>query len=40
MTRKNVAFAILLLLLLSLLSGAAGAEEPDPATPTDLDCLH
>ncbi len=40
MTRKNIACAILLLLLFSLFSGAAGAEDPDPATPTDLDCLH
>ena len=40
MTRKNIAFAILLLLLAVLFSGAAGAEEPAPATSTDLDCAH
>lgn len=40
MTRKTVAFAILLLLLSGLLSGAAGAEEPSAASPTDLDCTH
>ncbi len=40
MTRKNLAFAISVLLLFSLLSGAAGAEEPSVATPTDLACAH
>ena len=40
MTRKPFAFAILMLLLFMLLSGAAGAEEPVPATPTDLECAH
>ena len=40
MTRKNLAIAILLLLLFSLFSGTAGAEEPALATPTDLDCPH
>ena len=41
MIRKNTAFAVLLLLLFSLLSGSAGAEEgPALATPTDLTCLH
>lgn len=41
MTRKNLVFAILLLLLFCLFAGTAGAEEDlDPATPTDLDCTH
>lgn len=40
MTRKNLAFAISVLLLLGLLSGFAGAEEPSVATPTDLACAH
>lgn len=40
MTRKCFAFALLLLLLFSLFSGTAGAEGPDLATPTDLDCTH
>lgn len=40
MTKKSLAAAILLLLLFSLFSGAAGAEEPALATPTDLDCEH
>ena len=40
MIRKNLAFAILLLLLSAFLSGAAGAEEPVPATPADLACAH
>ena len=40
MTRKNLAFAISVLLLFSLLSGVAGAEEPSVATPTDLACAH
>ena len=40
MIRKSLAFAILLLLLSSLLSGASGEEEPVLATPTDLECLH
>lgn len=40
MTRKTIAFAILLLLLSGLLSGAAGAEEPSVVTPTDLECTH
>ena len=40
MKRKNLAFAMIALLLFSLLSGAAGAEEPVPATPTDLVCAH
>ena len=40
MMTKRIAFAIGLLLLFSLCSGAAGAEEPVPATPTDLACLH
>lgn len=40
MTRKSLASAILMLLLFSLLSGAAGAEEPAVATPTDLACSH
>lgn len=39
MTRKCVVFAILLLLFV-FLSGTAGAEEPVPSTPTDLDCMH
>ncbi len=39
MTRKSIVFAILLLLFI-LLSGAAGAEEPGLATPTDLACAH
>lgn len=38
MTRKNLAFAIAMLLLSALFSGAAGAEEP--ATPTNLACAH
>ncbi len=37
---KKAACALSLLLLFSLVSGAAGAEEPVPATPTDLECLH
>lgn len=40
MTRKTIAFTVLLLLLSGLLSGTAGAEDPSVATPTDLDCLH
>ena len=40
MTRKSFVFAMLLLLLFCLFSGTAGAEEPDLATPTDLDCTH
>lgn len=40
MTRKKLAIAILLLMLFSLFSGAAGAEEPALATPTDLECMH
>lgn len=40
MTRKKLAIAILLLMLFSLFSGAAGAEEPALATPTDLECTH
>ena len=40
MTRKKLATAILLLMLFSLFSGAAGAEEPALATPTDLECMH
>ena len=39
MTRKNPAIAVLLLLF-SLFSAAAGAEEPALATPTDLECTH
>ena len=37
MMKKTLAFAVLLLLMLS---GLAMAEETDPATPTDLTCLH
>ena len=40
MTRKRCASALLLLLLCVLFSGAAGAEQPALATPTDLDCTH
>ena len=40
MMRRSFAFAILTLLLFVFLSGTAGAEEADPATPTDLDCAH
>ena len=40
MIRKIPAIAVLLLLLSSLLPGAAGAEGPSPATPTDLECAH
>lgn len=40
MTRKTIAFAVLLLLLSGLFSGTAGAEEPSVATPTDLECMH
>ena len=40
MTRKSFVFTVLLLLLFSLLSGTAGAEEPALATPTDLECAH
>lgn len=40
MTRQKSAIAVLLLLLFSLFSGAAGAEEQVLATPTDLSCLH
>ncbi|MBR3334649.1 MAG: hypothetical protein IKG23_10195 [Clostridia bacterium] len=39
MTRKSFVFTVLLLLV-SLLSGTAGAEEPALATPTDLECAH
>ena len=39
MIRKSFVIAILLLLFI-LLSGTAGAEEPIPATPTDLVCTH
>ena len=39
MTRKILVLMILLLLC-SLFSGAAGAEEPALATPTDLECAH
>ena len=37
--KRLFAFAVLVLLIAAL-SGAAAAEEPDPATPTDLECLH
>lgn len=37
--KKSLAF-VLLMLLLSALLCAAVAEEPAPATPTDLACLH
>ena len=37
--KRLFAFTLLALLLFALFS-AAGAEEPDPATPTDLECLH
>ena len=37
--KKSLAF-VLLMLLLSVLLCAAVAEEPAPATPTDLACLH
>lgn len=40
MIRKGSAFTVLLLLLGSLLSGAAGEGGPVLATPTDLDCPH
>lgn len=42
MFRKKSLYAILMLLLFTLLSGLAGAEEiqPVPATPTDLSCTH
>ena len=42
MARKPFALAVLMLLLFMLLSGAAAEEkeDKDPATPTDLDCLH
>ena len=40
MNRKRLAIAMGMLLLLSLFSGAAGAEGPVPATPSDLTCLH
>ncbi len=40
MTRKSVVYFFLMLLLFILLSVTAGAEEQDPATPTDLDCAH
>ena len=39
MMKKSLAFAMLMLLVLTL-SGMAGAEETDPATPTDLTCPH
>ena len=37
--KKSLAF-VLLMLLLSAMLCAAEAEEPSPATPTDLSCLH
>ena len=37
--KKLFAFTVLALLL-SVLYGIAGAEQPDAATPTDLECLH
>ena len=37
--KKSLAF-VLLMLLLSAMLCAAEAEEPAPATPTDLSCLH
>lgn len=37
--KKSLAF-VLLMLLLSAMLYAAEAEEPAPATPTDLSCLH
>ena len=37
--KKSLAFAMLMLLL-TMLSGIAAAEETDPATPTDLTCPH
>ena len=40
MIRKKTVFAIGLLLLFCFVSGPAGAEEPAPATPTDLACKH
>ena len=39
MMKKSLAFAMLMLLL-TMLSGIAAAEETDPATPTDLTCPH
>ena len=39
MNKRLIAFAMLSLMLL-ILSGAAGAEEEIPATPTDLTCPH
>lgn len=39
MTRKLLAFAMIMLMVFACLSGAAGAEQV-PATPTDLDCAH
>lgn len=39
MMKKSLAFAMLMLLL-TMLSGLAAAEETDPATPTDLTCPH
>ena len=38
--RRSFIFAVLTLLLLILCTGTAGAEKPDPATPTDLACTH
>lgn len=40
MIRRRIILAIGLFLLFTLFAGAAGAEEPVPASPTDLDCGH
>ena len=40
MTRKTVVFSVLALVIMTLFSGMAGAEETVPATPTDLACAH
>ena len=40
MNRQMIAFAMITLILAVAVSGSAGAERTDPATPTDLSCLH
>ena len=40
MNKRIIAFAVLSLMLSVVLASAAGAETMDPATPTDMTCMH